>query len=556
MSGGWLFTGKSSKDLFRVIDISRPDSSKNQRENQHAGRPWLSYVSVRSMKKNDPLLKHHSLSHLLLIIGTALAIPFLLMTVVNNCFSSWPLYNKNNGILCVATPLLTVFLWYLKYLLTQYPVQLKNRGILVCALLFFLIQFFCAVSLRHTPFTDTEQIVTAAKNLALTGTYEQSSRTYQYFSWYPFNLGTVYLYALLFRFSALFGFTDYYLIIAVFAGVLFSAGLISGTKCAIHLRGYQAGTFFLILCGICFPFYYCTAELYTDVLALPFPVLLLYFYLKADDSKGVQRHIFLTAFALLSLVGALIRFTVLILPIACLIDALMGKKKWLFAECFLLSVTIIATGMFGVEQINAAHLGKDNLKAHRLSVWHYLAMGLPAHEDDGYGQYGDGGWLIYSTSFSDPNERDAQLKSKIKDRVYYLRYPNRMINMLSRKNVSTFGDGTFHLNMLIEADEHEINNGLKNIIYAEGKMYPSYFHLCSAMFYAQMLVAAWSCFKALKDWRLDVAPVFLSLVGAFIYLTMWETNARYFFMFEFLLLLAASMCFDDKKENDILFSDA
>ena len=198
-------------------------------------------------------------------------------------------------------------------------------------------------------------------------------------------------------------------------------------------------------------------------------------------------------------------------------------------------------GTAAIEQVNAAHLGKENLRVHRLSVWHYLAMGLPIHEDDGYGQYGDGGWLIFSTSFSDPAERDAQLRSKIKDRVYYLRYPDRMLNMLSRKNVSTFGDGTFQLNSLIEADEHEINNGLKKIIYADGPVYPVYFHVCTAMFYAQMLMAAWACFNALRKQHTEAAPVFLSLVGAFIYLSAWETNARYFFMFEFLLLMAASL---------------
>ncbi|MBQ9008771.1 MAG: hypothetical protein IJ088_05500, partial [Clostridia bacterium] len=461
-----------------------------------------------------------------------------------------PLYHKNRLVLCVATPLFTVFLWALQGLLRRRPVRLGTGTILLSAMLFVLLQIFCALSLRHTPFTDTEQIVTAAKNLAQTGSYEQSPRTYQYFSWYPFNLGTVYLYAFLFRLFGLFGFTDTYLVIAVFAGILFSVGLISGTKCAVHLRGDLAGIYFLILSGICFPFYYCTAELYTDVLALPFPVLLLYLYLKADNCTGWKRHLLLTAFALLLLIGTQIRFTVLILPIACLMDALLKKKIRLFTECLVLSAVILAVGTLSIERVNAAHLGKENLETHRLSVWHYLAMGLPVHEDDGYGQYGDGGWLIFSTSFSDPGERDAQLRRMIKDRVYYLRYPNRMLNMLSRKNVSTFGDGSFHLNELIEADEHDINNGLKNIIYANGKGYPVYYHICSAMFYAQMLIAALSCFRAVKKRQLDAAPVFITLVGAFIYLTMWETNARYFFMFEFLLLLAASLCFDPPKEKD------
>ena len=498
-------------------------------------------MSARTMNHHRHAAKAMSIPRLLLLFGMALSIPFLVLTVLNNGLAPWPLYNKNRLLLCVLTPLFTVLLLGLQRTVRDHPVQLKNSGILLSALVFFVIQLLCALNLRHTPFTDTEQIVTAARNLAQTGAYEQSPRSYQYFSWYPFNLGTVYLYALLFRLTAFFGFTDTYLTIALFAGILFSLGLISGTKCAVHLRGSHAGICFLMFAHLCFPFYYCTAELYTDVLALPFPAFLYYFYLKADASSGLKKHGCIGAFALLSLIGSQIRFTVLIIPIACLIDALLKKKGRLFAECGLLSLVVLLLGTAAIEQVNAAHLGKENLRVHRLSVWHYLAMGLPIHEDDGYGQYGDGGWLIFSTSFSDPAERDAQLRSKIKDRVYYLRYPDRMLNMLSRKNVSTFGDGTFQLNSLIEADEHEINNGLKKIIYADGPVYPVYFHVCTAMFYAQMLMAAWACFNALRKQQTEAAPVFLSLVGAFIYLSAWETNARYFFMFEFLLLLAASL---------------
>ena len=40
---------------------------------------------------------------------------------------------------------------------------------------------------------------------------------------------------------------------------------------------------------------------------------------------------------------------------------------------------------------------------------------------------------------------DAALRAEIRDRVYYLRYPSRLLNMLSRKNLSSFGDGTFRL---------------------------------------------------------------------------------------------------------------
>ena len=168
-------------------------------------------------------------------------------------------------------------------------------------------------------------------------------------------------------------------------------------------------------------------------------------------------------------------------------------------------------------------------------------MGLPIHEDMGYGQYGDGGWYIFTTSFEDPDERRAALLAEVIDRVYYLRYPNRLLNMMSRKNLSTFGDGTFLLNEIIQADEPEPDNPIKQVIFSTGAAYPVYYHVCTAMFIAQMLLACASCVQAIQRRDTRGAAVMIALVGAFILLCIWETRARYFFQFEMLLLMAAAM---------------
>ena len=235
------------------------------------------------------------------------------------------------------------------------------------------------------------------------------------------------------------------------------------------------------------------------------------------------------------------RVTVLIAPIACLLQQLFESR---FRGFFLLLCCLLGICLPGcalVERENARHLGAENLKAHRLSVWHYLAMGLPVQEDEGYGQYGYGGWLIFSTSFEDPKERDDALKREIRDRVYTLRYPSRLLNMLSRKNLSTFGDGSFQLNELIEGDDHEPDSPAKQVLFYRGRLRFAYQHLCTALFVSQMLLAGLSCLRALRKRDSGPAALFLTLLGAFLYLSLWETRARYFFMFQFVLLLAGAL---------------
>ena len=115
-------------------------------------------------------------------------------------------------------------------------------------------------------------------------------------------------------------------------------------------------------------------------------------------------------------------------------------------------------------------------------------MGLPVQSDEGYGQYGYGGWLIFSSSFDDPQARDEALRQEVVDRAYTLaRHPAQLLSTLSRKNLSTFGRGTFNLNEIFEADAHEADNAVKQAVFENGRFNRAYTHLATAMFVAQMV---------------------------------------------------------------------
>ena len=97
-------------------------------------------MSARTMNHHRHAAKAMSIPRLLLLFGMALSIPFLVLTVLNNGLAPWPLYNKNRLLLCVLTPLFTVLLLGLQRTVRDHPVQLKNSGILLSALAFFVIQ--------------------------------------------------------------------------------------------------------------------------------------------------------------------------------------------------------------------------------------------------------------------------------------------------------------------------------------------------------------------------------------------------------------------------------
>ena len=142
---------------------------------------------------------------------------------------------------------------------------------------------------------------------------------------------------------------------------------------------------------------------------------------------------------------------------------------------------------------------------------------------------------------------------EIIDRLYYLRVPSRMLNMMSRKNLSTFGDGTFLLNEIIEADAPQADNIVKQVIFSGGALYRGYYHLCTGMFMAQMLIACLACAQAVRRRDTSGAAVFISLVGIFLVLCMWETRGRYFFQYQMMLLCAGAM-FDALKSKTAIDS--
>ena len=260
--------------------------------------------------------------------------------------------------------------------------------------------------------------------------------------------------------------------------LLFSLGLLASARVVRRMGGLLAQMRFLVLAALCFPLLYCTTELYTDSFSLAFPSLIIYCALRVMDaekgkSKAVSAMLWMAGFALLSFIGAQMRFTVIIASIACLI-AMLLSRKWLrgVLTAGLLAAALLAGGAL-VDTENEKHLDPEDMARRAHPILHYIAMGLPIHEDMGYGQYGDGGWYVFTTSFEDPDERRAALLAEVIDRVYYLRYPNRLLNMMSRKNLSTFGDGTFLLNEMIQADEPEPDNWVKQIIFHKGAAYPT-----------------------------------------------------------------------------------
>ena len=497
-------------------------------------------------------MKTKKLMHGLLLAGMGLMIPCYAFTVLNVLLSPWELYGRSRLLLSFLTIGCTAALLGGMYVLSRREkfFERHEKQVLVAAAAFyFIVQMAMAHALRFVPKTDAEQCFTAAQLIVDTGTFGNVHRPWLYFTRYPFNLGFVYLLAGIFRFFGMLGWGDRFMQAALVCSLLFTLGFLAGARVVRRMGGVRAQTRFLLLAASCLPFLYCTTELYTDAFSLAFPTMMIYCFVRLKDaSSRRERVVWALGFALCAFAGAQIKFTAVIAAIACVI-ALIFERRWSrFALAAVMTLCVFALGSAAMDRYTHTHLSEEDIARNELPRLHHIAMGLPIHEDEGYGQYGDGGWLLFSTSFEDPQERREALMTEVIDRVYYLRYPSRMLNMISRKNLSTFGNGTFALNEIIESDDYAADNAVKQVIFGAGRYSRAYYYLATALFMAQMILAGLACVQAIRRRDTSGAALFIALVGIFLLLCAWETKARYFFQFEMVLLCAGALLDIHKKE--------
>ena len=481
----------------------------------------------------------------LLLFGMALMIPGYLFTVCNVLLAPWTLYGRSRAALAVLAALSVAGLLAALHAIDRHEAFFARheRAVLAgAAVFYFAVQLAMGAALRYVPITDTEQCFTAAQLLADTGTYGNVYRYWEYFTRCPHNLGLVYLLAGTFRLCGAIGWTDRYMQALLLNTLLFVPGLLAAARICRRVGGVKAQARLLALLMSCLPLLYATSELYTDAFAISFPAMILYCAMRLREADSRKKAaLWAAAFALVSFAGVQIRLTSAIAVIAAFLWLLLAAKPARLAAAAALALCAFLAGGSAIDAANASHLTREAIDNRSLPILHYIAMGLPVQADEGYGQYGEGGWLLYTMSFDDPAERDAALLQQVIDRVYYLRYPNRLLHMMSRKNLSTFGDGTFGLSALIEADEHEPDNPLKQIVFSQGVLNRAYVHLCGGLFLAQMLLACLACAQAIRARDASSAPLFIALLGMFLFLCMWETQPRYFFQYQPLLLCAAAL---------------
>ncbi len=422
----------------------------------------------------------------------------------------------------------------------EHFLQIHERKIAsLWMLTLFSAQLFCGYWLAVATGWDTEAVFRGAITLKEQGNLGGYS---EYFHIFPHNLGAASALQLVFTICSILGFQDYHWIATVYNVISINLGILFVYLICRELKSIKAAFLSLWLSSCCIPLYFYTPIFYSDTLSLPFVMMTYYLYLQILKSENIKQQLTRAViFAVACAIGTLIKFTVIIVAIAVLIDLVIRgnlKKYWLGV--------IVAGGIFyallsGFNYYRYNYLLDKNLSEQKqVPYTHWVMMGL-----SGNGAY-NGSDYEYTYTFS---TREARAQANIERIGQRLKEYGVVgyLEFLHRKQQLSFGSGIYGVNEMID-DNPLRPNSLHQIAIEGGKYYETFKHMAHGYhIFLFLLIILSAVYDAAAKTRgsINKLVVRLSITGIFIFLALWEANSRYILNFMPMFIACAALGFPE-----------
>lgn len=358
--------------------------------------------------------------------------------------------------------------------------------------------------------------------------------TNDYFSYYPNNIFITILFSKIILLCKIIGLFDYsYFIILVFQSVLnVLAGflvfnVIKKITKNINLSvfGY---VFYVLLVGLS-PW---VSIPYSDSTALIIPVLMLYLY--TDIDTGRFKILKIACFSFLGVIGYMIKPQTAILFISVfLISILLIRLRYIKRTVKYLSIALISIliSYFSIGIL----MSSNNITVNReleISYPHFVKMGLNNVTNGGY-LSDDAG---KSMSFKSTKERKEENIEVIKERLKEYGIAGLLKHQI-KKTLVTYNDGTFAWNQegnfywRVNEEKSRIERYFRNIYYESGSNHSIFKYIVQGVWLIVLAMQSLNIFIKRKDMDNNMRVVLLSLIGLFIFESIFEARARYLYTY-------------------------
>ena len=343
-----------------------------------------------------------------------------------------------------------------------------------------------------------------------------------YFYQYTNNLGLVFILKVIYKIINVLGICSYNVLGIILNIICIDVSILLTYFVIKSLFGTKKALFILIFMCIYTPFITYTPIFYTDTISLPFTILPIFLYLKSQkcDDK-LKRNIFYLLMGLTIFIGMSLKFTVIIILIALIIERILHYQ----VKDNLLLISFVALPVILLTLLQNFVVGKlfdqEKVNSAQFPISHWIMMGL---------EYKGGYWeddVAYTASFPTKEEKTNANISMIKQRFIDHIKNNTLIKFYANKISYTWGDGTYF------APEKLRRNPVREGIYhqfilAGGKYSKIYAYFAQFEHLSLLFFMIFSVFTKNSSEKRDV-DIFTKLIfiGSFIFFIIWETRSRY-----------------------------
>ena len=438
----------------------------------------------------------------------------------------------------VIVTILCIIGFYLIYrLLGKFePYLEKNyrKILIIFTAAMFILEMVMGLALRHESYWDIGAVNNGAIEWVNTGTF---AGYFEYFGYFPNNLGAMMFYFIFFKIASFFGMTDYYAVAVFLDAVMLVITMALVSLICRRLSGStKTGVLALVLFTVSVQFWFLASLNYTDVMSMLFPVLTFWLYLKSKEKTGRDKIIFYLLMGFSIIIGSLIKFTAMIMIVAILIDMCLKEKikETLKAAVCIIGVIAVIMSCFNL-YIYSAHLDREQSRVYNTPILHWVMMGL-----NGDGFYNPGDYEL--TRAIAPDDRNSELLKEIGRRLNE-RGISGTYDLVCKKTSADFGDGTYALGDFlymspaydVKLHDWVLDSGEKHSIFGH---YTTAVHITIMLF---MLLCAY-CFIFSKDKRKNEFFIpYLAVLGIWIFLMGWETGRRYFTNFGPVIIMCGTL---------------
>lgn len=475
-----------------------------------------------------------------------LIIFFLLIIIDKNITYNFMNINKisNLNIFIFLIYIIMLYL-YLKY---KYKLNIKiknNNHIKIIFIILFIIQLIIFNNIYFETGWDPKILKEAANQYALTNIFNNNTyfNSYPYFDIYPNNIILTSIFSYIYKLAYLINISNPNKLLVIISIILVD---ISGIMTIKTISNFTKNKKTLLICTILFcifiglnPWFLIP---YSDTFSIIIPISILYNYTK----KNKKFHNYLLI-GLLSTLGFLIKPTNIIIFIAIIIielfNFIFNKRKNIKeiikkTSPIILGILIIIIITITNEKIINYNVNHN----YNFSMYHFLMMGSNEKTN---GSFYDKD-VINSLKQKNYNERvNYNLKvfmKRIKSRSF-----SDHINFYQKKLLLTYNDGTLawgNEGDFFNKIENKKTNIFKEIFYTTGK----YYHLLSTLLHTiWLLIILFSIYYSITNKNNKINVVLLSLIGLTLYILLFETRARYLYLYTPFFIILASLGIENLK---------